>query len=61
MTLANICLCLNVLCVVLLAGRCWVLESRTAPAPATDAAAFDARRTKVWRLRKPTVFHRRRG
>lgn len=61
MTFVNLCLSLNVLCIVLLAGRCWVLEGRTAVLQVVPALPADVRRTQVWSRRKPTVFHRRRA
>lgn len=70
MTLPEFFLGLNAACCVLLGWRCWYLEGRAtrllgrllAPTPpATPPTLEDLKKTRVWKLRKPTVFHRRRA
>lgn len=59
-SLAEIFLGINAACCVLLGWRCWHLEGRVARQRAAPPAD-DLRVTRVWKMRKPTVFHRRRA
>lgn len=61
MTLPELFLGLNAACCVLLGWRCWYLEGRVARLLTPPATPDDLKKTRVWKLRKPTVFHRRRA
>jgi hypothetical protein len=62
-TAPEIFLGINAACCVLFGVRCWYLEGRVArlTASAPPLTPDDMKATRVWKARKPTVFHRRRA
>ncbi len=60
MTAPEIFLGINAACCVLLGVRCWYLEGRVARLTAS-ITPDDMKATRIWKARKPTVFHRRRA